>query len=83
MTPPVAPVSGLPICLWVLVFHSRIVLSWLAADASTLPSGLNATLRAAPVSGAPICLWVRVSQNRTVFSPEDASVWPTGLNATP
>src|SRR5437764_3787741 len=65
--------------------HSRTVLLPLA-EASVIPSGLNATLLTGPVlpiSGKPSCVWVTRSHNRIVPSAlPDASMRPSGLNAT-
>jgi hypothetical protein len=69
----------------VVVLHSCIVLSS-PPLATTLPSGLNATVNRSwrwPVSGWPICFWVLVFHNRTVWSKLAlARIVPSWLNAT-
>ena len=50
--------------------HSRIVAT-LLAEATVLPSGLNATLRTSsrcPVNGCPSWVWVATSHSLTALS---------------
>ena len=65
--------------------HNRTVSSQLA-EASSVPSGLNATASTSaawPVSGSPTGFPVAGSHSRTVSSQlAEASSVPSGLNAT-
>ena len=79
------PVSGSPTGFLVAGSHNRTLSSTLA-DASRVPSGLNATDQTPlvwPVSGSPTGYLVAGSHNRTVSSSlADASRVPSALNAT-